>query len=243
MQQHDRVHLESQVERVTGTTVVRCQDEPAVRVDLHLAEEVDVGDQVTFSESVLAEFDQHGFAAADMAPVAVLLERRGAVPRLDQRRVGEAAERIVPAAGVGRDRAEDPSHVRIADAASRQVRRVLRLERVGHVVAFQRLLAAVEQRGDVRIRACSHEPQRGPASQDTRPVRAAWQLFFPYRIDCRHRRAPHRANLLHRNVPVGARAVPTNSSLPVIAGDRQAQSRAPQWGDRRCGALRHGARS
>ncbi len=40
------------------------------------------------------------------------------------------------------------------------MRRVLGLERIGHVVAFQRLLAAVEQRSHVRLGANRGQSQR-----------------------------------------------------------------------------------
>ena len=146
----------------------------------HLAEEIDVGDQVALAQAVLAEFDQHRLAAAHEAFIALLLEARRAVTRGDQRGIGEAAQRIVPAAGVGGDGAEDPSHVRVTHAAGGQVRGVLRLERVGHVVALERLLAAVEQRRDVGVVAAA------PMSRSTTPRRRTPDQCAPPGISSSH---------------------------------------------------------
>ncbi len=53
---------------------------------------------------------------------------------------------------------------------ARQVRGVLRLERVGHVVAFELFLGVVEQRRDVGAAFEVGEAQRAAAAQDAGPV-------------------------------------------------------------------------
>ena len=97
----------------------------------------------------------------------------------DQRGVGAAADRVVPADGVAGDGAEDAAHVGVEDEAGGEARDVLRLERVRHVVALDRALEVVEERADVGAAFDVGDAQRGAALEDVRPRRASWDSLLP----------------------------------------------------------------
>jgi len=59
---------------------------------------------------------------------------------------------------------------------------MLRLQRIGHVVAFQLLFHVVEQRGQVGAACHIGDAQRAAALHLERPVRTAGYGFFPQHI-------------------------------------------------------------
>lgn len=68
----------------------------------------------------------------------------------DELRIGSAADRVVPADGIGGDGGEDAAHVGVQAVGGRaQVKDMLALERVGHVVALSGVAGVVEEDADV----------------------------------------------------------------------------------------------
>ena len=100
----------------------------AVRMDGHVHEPVDVGDDVLLAEPEGRQGAQEIAAAAGRV--------LDAVAELVALRATAAADGVVAAAGVLHDREEPPPHVRIDAVAPREEDRPRVLHRVGGVVAF-----------------------------------------------------------------------------------------------------------
>ena len=73
---------------------------------------------------------------------------------------------------------EDPPHVGVEHAAFGEEGRVLRLQRVRHVVALEEKIAVVEQRRHVGSALGIGNSEALVALQDVRPLRSARELFF-----------------------------------------------------------------
>ncbi|VVD33008.1 protein of unknown function [Paraburkholderia dioscoreae] len=174
-----RVHFEAQVERRAGRRMACYEVERAVLADREFAEEVDVGDEIACAEAVLRQFEQQAVAAVADHRVAMLLITGHAVFAREQFRVADPAERIVPAERIGRDRSQHATHVRVEHVAARQMRGVLRLQRIGHVVAFERFVVPVEHGGQIRAAFAIDDAQRHATAQHAGPVRAGGNHRFP----------------------------------------------------------------
>ena len=115
-------------------------------VDVDANEEIHVGDDVALPEPVLAELEEQVVPPVAVKVVAQLLIGPLAETRARLLRSSEPGDRVVPAAIVGDDRTENPSQVGIENPARGQEGGELRLQRVGHVVAFDRIARVVEER-------------------------------------------------------------------------------------------------
>jgi len=81
----------------------------------------------------------------------------------------------VPAGAVVDDRRQDPPHVGVENAPGGQKGGVLRLERVGHVVALERIVGVEQQRRDRRAPGRVGDAQHLSAAHPARPGAAAAQ--------------------------------------------------------------------
>ncbi|CAG9268409.1 hypothetical protein BCEP4_510024 [Burkholderia cepacia] len=175
----ERVHLEAQVDGTAGRRMAGDEIERAVVRRLELAEEIDVRGEVARRQPVLRELEHKAVAAVADHRVAIGLVRRRAVLVCEQARVADTAERVVPAERVGRDRRDHAPHVRVQRMAAREMRGVLRLQRIGHVVAFERVFLAMKHGGQVRTAFDIDDAQREAAAQDAGPVGAGGNQRFP----------------------------------------------------------------
>ena len=164
---------------MAGTRVIAFKNKTAFAVDPDLAEKVDGRDQVAAGEAVFADFDQEAVLAGAVHAVAVLLVGVFAVLGVHASGVEQQAQRIVPAEAVGGDRGHGAPHVAHQHMAARVMRGVLRLKRIGHVVAFERLARVVEHQRQVGSVTACDEAQRDAARQGPGPVAAAGNGFFP----------------------------------------------------------------
>ena len=178
-QHQQRVHLEAQLDVVARAAVLFIEMQCAGVVGGHAAEEIDVGNQVALAEAILAELVEHAVAAVLEIVVALFLETAGAELCRNHGRIRQAADSVVPAAAVGGNRAQYASHIRIARAAGGQKRGVLRLERIGQVVALRQRLEVVHQRCDIGARLERRDAQRRAAPQDAGPVLARSERLGP----------------------------------------------------------------
>ncbi|CAG9246754.1 hypothetical protein BDI4_20068 [Burkholderia diffusa] len=178
-ERRERVHLEAQVERAAGRRMAGDEIERAVVARVEPAEEVDVRGEIARRQAVFRELEHEAVAAVADHRVAIGLVRGRAVLVREQPRIADAAERVVPAERVGRDRCDHAPHVRIQRVAAREVRGVLRLQRVGHVVAFERIFLAMKDGGQVRAAVDIDDAQREAAAQDAGPVGSCGDQRFP----------------------------------------------------------------
>ncbi|CAM2174005.1 hypothetical protein BLAT2472_20821 [Burkholderia latens] len=178
-ERRERIHLEAQVERAAGRRMSGDEFERAVVACGQLAEEIDVRGEIARRQSVLRELEHEAVAAVADHPVAIGLIRRRAVLLREQPRIADAAERIVPAERIGRDRCDHAPHVGVQRMAARQMRGVLRLQRVGHVVAFEQVFLAMKDGGQVRAAVDVDDAQRETAAQDAGPVGSGGNQHFP----------------------------------------------------------------
>ena len=124
--------------------------ERAVVAGDDLAEKIDARHEVLRAEAVLAELDEEVVPRVSMTVVTRLLIPSLARTSRDERRVRVAASVSCQPAGVGRRSSRAPAPMSdMQHAAAREERGVLRLERVGHVVPLERLVAVVEERRHV----------------------------------------------------------------------------------------------
>ena len=176
MQQHQRLHLEAQIDVRAGARVGRIEDKTAVVAHGELAEPVHVGGEVAAAETVLAGLDQKTVVPVQGPVVAVRLIAALAPALGDHGTRRIAADGVVPADRVGDDRAEDAAHVGVEAVATRQLERVLALQRVGRVVALEWVGGVVEQHADVGAAGDVDEAQRQAAPHHERPVRATGEF-------------------------------------------------------------------
>ncbi|CAG9216956.1 hypothetical protein BVI434_3260005 [Burkholderia vietnamiensis] len=178
-ERRERVHLEAQVERAAGRRMSDDEIERAVVAGVEPAEEVDVRGEVARRQAVFRELEHEAVAAVADHRVARGLIRRRAVLARKEPRVADTAERVVPAQRVGRDRRDHATHVRVQRMAARQMRGVLRLQRIGHVVAFEQVFLAMKDGGQVRAAFDIDDAQREAAAQDAGPVGSGGNQGFP----------------------------------------------------------------
>ncbi len=128
---------------------------------------------------MLADFDQQAVLARAVHAVAVGFEAVLAKAPLHGGGVEQGAERIVPAQAVGGEAGHRAAHVAHEHVAAAVVGGVLRLERVGHVVALERVVCGVEHHAHVGIGAKADEAQGRAALEAPRPVATSWYAFGP----------------------------------------------------------------
>jgi hypothetical protein len=138
------VHLEPKIDVAARRGVADLIVQRTFIVDGHLAEEIDVGAQVTLAHPVLAQFDQQSVLSILVPAVSVLLITRLTELLLRQFSACEPADRVVPSASVIGDRAQHATHIRIERAVSREKSSVLSFQGVRHVVALQSIVIVEE---------------------------------------------------------------------------------------------------
>ena len=187
--QHQCIHLEAQGQTGARRRVIHREGHVAVFRDIHAAEPVHVGCHVAPAEAVLAEFDEEAVAAVAVVVVARFLVVAGPPLARDNPRIAGSARRVVPADAVGRDRAEDPSHVRIEAVSRSQLESVLALQRVRQIEPLQRIGRVVEQHADVAATLDVGEFERCSTPRQERPVSPAGQCI-PIRVGVAHSFSP-----------------------------------------------------
>ena len=174
----EQVHLGAEVDEVAGASVVGDEAERAGLGGGELAEEVDVGDEVAGVKAVFRELDKEVVSGVAVPVVAGGLVVFCAPLLLDVRGGVVAAEGIVPAKGIAGDGEHRAAHVGNEDEAGGQLGGVLALERVGHVVAVDQLVAVEAEEGDVGAGLEGGEAQGAVAADGEGPGGAAGEGFL-----------------------------------------------------------------
>src|SRR5262245_16154836 len=104
---HQCVHLKSQVNVVTRLRAARAEIHLALVADGYLAEEIHVGDDVALPQSELAELVEEAVVAVLVIAVALFLEACRSILVRDQRGARDATDRVVPAARILGNRTEN----------------------------------------------------------------------------------------------------------------------------------------
>ena len=151
----------------------------AVVLNLDLGEKVDVHHQVAGAEAVLGKLNEEAVEGVLVPVVAGLLVGEFAVLLGNHLRVGAAAERVVPADGIGGDADEDASHVGVEDGSGSKARDVLGLEGVGQVEALGEEVGVKEDGAHVGTVGERGERERGTALEDVGPGGVAGEGFGP----------------------------------------------------------------
>ena len=156
----ERVHLGAKVDVGASRRIGRIELHLPCLRDADLAEEIDVGDQVATSETPLAHLDEELGPTVSVEAIARFPISLLSIPCLHHRGIADATDRVVPATAVFDDRNEDAPHIGVADVTTGQERRVLRLERIGHVVALELLVRVEEERGAIAATTTIGQSQR-----------------------------------------------------------------------------------
>src|SRR5687768_10899984 len=110
----------------------------------HLAEKVNIGHHVTHTQPPLPQFNQHAIQSAAKHLITKLLISSDTIFPAYQFSIAHAAYGIVPARGIFSNTAENAPHVGMASVALGQTERMLRLQRIRHVIALQFLFLIEE---------------------------------------------------------------------------------------------------
>ena len=172
------VHFGAQFDEHSGFRVAGHKLHVAAGINNDLAEEINWGGQISCREPVLRELDDKTVVCILVTIVTELLVARFAILAGNISGIRATAERIVPANGVGGDRAQHAAHVRVQDVASGEMPDVLCLEGVRHVVAFRGILPVIEDRTHVGAALNVADLQRSAAFQNVRPRRAGLKHFL-----------------------------------------------------------------
>ena len=154
-------------------------------------------------ESPLAHLDEKLGPTISVEAVARFLVPLLPVTCLDHSGIADATDRVMPATAVFNDRNEDAPHVGVADVTTGQERRVLRLERVSHVIALEFFMRVEKQRRTVAAPAAIGQAEREAALKDERPVpRTRQKLVINDAIGIewlgRHGLTPHDVHAVRR---------------------------------------------
>ena len=176
---HEHVHFGAQFDEHSGFRVAGYKLHVAAGINNDLAEQINWGGQISCREPVLRELDDKTVVCVLVTIVTELLVARFAILAGHMSGIRATAERIVPANGVGSDRAKHAAHVRVQDVAAGEMRDVLRLESVRHVVALHGTLEVIEESAGVGAAFDIGEAQRSAAFQDVRPTGRGLDGLFP----------------------------------------------------------------
>jgi hypothetical protein len=127
------IHLGAQIDPRTGRRVILFEMHRAILVDHNLAEKIHVSDEVRFTQSPFAEFNQKLIARVSMEFVALLLKAGSSVLSLHQRGRGMASQRIMPSATICRDGAKHVTHIAVQDMAGCEFRGMLSFQGIGKI--------------------------------------------------------------------------------------------------------------
>src|ERR1700730_14237650 len=127
------IHLGAQIDPRTGRRVILFEMHRAVLVDHNLTEEVHVSDEVRFTQSPFAQFDQKLISRVSMEYIALLLKAGSSVLSLHQRGRRMASQRIMPSATIRGDGAKHVTHIAVQDMAGCEFRGMLSFQGIGQV--------------------------------------------------------------------------------------------------------------
>ena len=178
------VELEPELDERAGGRGHVVEVQRAVGVDAHALEERDRGWQIASVEAELRQRDDQAVAGAG----ARALDAAVAVLRVVVGPIRRAADRVVAAGGVVRDRGEHAPAVGEQQRASARVHLPLDLGGVGEVQALARQVGVVER--DVRAGVAVEigEPQHAAAGEQVRRVLAGVEHLVPQHVVRRHAR-------------------------------------------------------
>ncbi|MEY2605621.1 MAG: hypothetical protein QOH31_3437 [Verrucomicrobiota bacterium] len=127
------IHLGPQIDPRTGRRVILFEMHRAILGNHNLAEEVNVSDEVRFTQSPFAKFNQKLVSRVSMEFVALLLKAGSSVLSLHQRGRGMASQRIMPSATICRNGAKHVTHVAVQDMAGCEFRGMLSFQGIGEI--------------------------------------------------------------------------------------------------------------
>ena len=148
MQEHQGAQLEAQVDMGPHSGVRGVEAKLAGLAHRDLAEPIDVRGKIASSQSMLAALDEERVMAVLVPIIAVMLVALLSPAAGDELSGGVAADGVMPTRRIFHNGAEDPAHVGVEAMPLRQLESVLALQRVGRVVALERILGVVEQHSD-----------------------------------------------------------------------------------------------
>ncbi len=106
IEDHEGIHFSTQIDVAAGDRILAGKLHFSISIDDDLTEKIYVRDEIDLPQSPLAEFNEKLVASVAVERVTLLLVAGGTVFRPDHRGRRMAGQRIVPSAGVLRNRAK-----------------------------------------------------------------------------------------------------------------------------------------
>ena len=150
IQDRQHVHLGAKIDVHPGSRMARNEVHVPTVIHYNFAEEVDWRSHVPNGKAILRELDRKTVVWILVVFIAVFLVSGVTILLRNERGIRAAAQRVVPADDVSRNRAEHASHVRVQDVPACEMRSMLCFQGVRHVVSLGGILPVVKHRSDIQ---------------------------------------------------------------------------------------------